>query len=127
PRARETVPRAGPRSSSPWRERRMLADRNAAIINDGTAGAGAPPPGLSAKPAPARRRLLLGLTLSGVASLAYVLGAAVMFFQLPGSAFLHRAFVGARAWYDDRREAESQVPGEPWRRAIAVTADKPGQ
>jgi hypothetical protein len=64
----------------------------------------------AAAPPPARRRVLLrGLRLVGVASLCYVLGAAVMFFELPSSAFLRRAFVGGAAWYETRRP----VPDEP--------------
>ena len=53
---------------------------------------------------PPRRRLLRRcLSLLGLASLSYVLGAAVMFFQLPSSAFLTRAFVGGAAWYETTR------------------------
>jgi hypothetical protein len=41
-----------------------------------------------------------GLFLFGVASLCFVLGAAVMFFELPASSFLRSAFVGGAAWYE---------------------------
>jgi hypothetical protein len=64
-------------------------------------------------PAPAPRRLLgLGLSLFGLVSLAYLLGAAVMFFELPSSSFLHRAFVGGLAWYERSQEAppDDQLP-----------------
>jgi hypothetical protein len=40
-------------------------------------------------------------------SLAYVLGAAVMFFHLPSSNFLDKAFTGARAWNERRQISES--------------------
>jgi hypothetical protein len=34
--------------------------------------------------------------------LAFVLGAAVVYFELPGSSFLRRAFVGGTAWYNQQ-------------------------
>jgi len=52
---------------------------------------------------PRRRWLRRCLTLLGVASLSYVLGAAVMFFQLPSSTFLTNAFFGGAAWYETRQ------------------------
>lgn len=55
---------------------------------------------------PRRRFLRRCLSLFGVASLSYVLGAAVMFFELPSSSFLRRAFVGGAAWYEARRAAQ---------------------
>jgi hypothetical protein len=63
-------------------------------------------------PAPRRRWLRACLRLFGVASLSYVLGAAVMFFELPTSAFLRNAFVGGSAWYETRRPQpqESALP-----------------
>jgi hypothetical protein len=42
------------------------------------------------------------LALLGAAVLCYVLGAAVMFFELPSSTFLRRAFIGGAAWYETR-------------------------
>jgi hypothetical protein len=58
--------------------------------------------------------------------LSYVLGAAVMFFQLPSSDFLSKAFLGARAWQEKQDAAaqaasalESLGPGGP--------IDRPGK
>jgi hypothetical protein len=45
-----------------------------------------------------------GLFLFGLASLCYLLGAAVMYFELPTSSFLRRAFGGGVAWYEHRGE-----------------------
>jgi hypothetical protein len=55
-------------------------------------------------PAPARRTgLFLGLArAAGLASLAYIAGAAVVYFDLPTSGFLRRALGGAAAWYQAR-------------------------
>lgn len=51
-----------------------------------------------------RRTLLTScLALFGVASLSYLLGAAVIFFELPSSSFLRRAFVGGAAWYEQNQ------------------------
>jgi hypothetical protein len=62
--------------------------------------------GKAASP-PARRNLLLScLSLLGLASLCYLLGAAVMFFELPSSPFLRRAFVGGAAWYEGKQAPE---------------------
>ncbi len=47
---------------------------------------------------PRRAWLRRLITLFGVASLAYLLGAAVIFFDLPSSPFLRAAFVGGAAW-----------------------------
>ena len=68
-------------------------------------------PSVGASPAPrTRRRNLLTscLSLFGVASLSYLLGAAVIFFELPSSSFLRRAFVGGAAWYE-----QNQAPPPP--------------
>jgi hypothetical protein len=49
---------------------------------------------------PRRSLLLLGLSFFGVASLSYLLGAAVIYFDLPSSSFLRRAFGGGVSWYE---------------------------
>jgi hypothetical protein len=48
------------------------------------------------------------VSLSGLVSLSYVLGAAAIFFDLPSAPFLRRAFVGAVSWY----ELEETTPPE---------------
>jgi hypothetical protein len=50
------------------------------------------------------------LFLFGLGSLFFVLGAAVMFFDLPSSSFLRRAFVGGAAWYAKTDAPEVQAP-----------------
>jgi hypothetical protein len=53
------------------------------------------------------------LLLLGVAVLCYVLGGAVLFFDLPSSTFLRRAFVGGAAWYEarhSRQPADESLP-----------------
>jgi hypothetical protein len=49
------------------------------------------------------------ITLFGVASLAYMLGAAVDFFELPSSGFLRTAFLGGAAWFDPKQAAQRPV------------------
>ena len=46
------------------------------------------------------------ITLLGVASLAYMLGAAVIFFEWPSSSFLRGAFVGGADWFDQKQAAK---------------------
>ncbi len=71
-----------------------------------------------------RRRSLLGcLSLFGLASLGFVLGAAVMFFDLPSSSFLRRAFVGGVAWYEGKQGPPP--PGTPPPPLAVGQVDKP--
>jgi hypothetical protein len=69
-------------------------------------------------------RILSGLALAG---LIYLGGAASMYFELPSSGFLKKAFVGARAWYQRERgeapprmELDDSIP-------TGVTVDRPGK
>jgi hypothetical protein len=69
----------------------------------------------STKSATAPRRSLAAscFSLIGLASLCFLLGAAVIFFDLPSSVFLKRAFEGGMTWYQHRGSAslsESQLP-----------------
>jgi hypothetical protein len=61
-----------------------------------------------------RRNLLVScLSLLGLVSLSFLLGAAVIFFDLPSSSFLRRAFVGGVNWYEQKQTApppELQLP-----------------
>ena len=69
----------------------------------------------AAASAPRQGRLLRWVSRLGMLSLAYLLGAAVMFFELPSSSFLRRAFVGGVAWYEARpgAEGEERPPSRP--------------
>jgi Arylsulfotransferase (ASST) len=62
-----------------------------------------PSPEIAPKTQPRRSWLFPCLSLLGVAVLSYLLGAAGPFFDLPSADFLHRAFLGARAWYEQRQ------------------------
>jgi len=63
------------------------------------------------EPARARRIRLSGwLFVFGILSLSYLLGATVMFFELPTSSFLTRAFAGERAGHE-RREGAARAVG----------------
>lgn len=59
-----------------------------------------------------RHFLLSCLSLLGLASLCYLLGAAVLFFDLPSASFLRRAFVGGAAWYE-HGQAPSATEQQP--------------
>lgn len=69
------------------------------------------PPSSSRPPALWRQRFSLGLTIAGLTFLGYLVGVAVMFFQLPSSEFFRQAFLGARAW-NERRQLPPPVPTE---------------
>ena len=78
---------------------------NSAQIADGS------PAAATGEAGPAAR---LGLVqrlffLLGLASLAFVFGAAVMFFDLPSSTFLRRGFSGGMAWYDAKPASPAPI------------------
>ena len=75
--------------------------------------------------APRRSRLVPWLSALGLASLCFLLGAAVMFFEWPPSGFLGRAFLGSRAWNERRQMASS--PDEAPAPAPVVEVDEPGK
>lgn len=63
-----------------------------------------------------RKNLISLVSLLGMVSLSYLLGAAAIFFELPSASFLRRAFVGGVAWYERKEksssaEDQSQFPG----------------
>ena len=72
---------------------------------------------------PPRRPWLFSrwLSLFGMLFLSYLLGAAVMFFELPTADFLSKAFLGARAW-NERRQLPRQMSEQP---GTAGLIDKP--
>src|SRR5262249_23649875 len=55
-------------------------------------------------------QLMAGLSLFGFMGLVFLGGAAVMFFELPLSDFLGKAFAGARAWHE---RGQSSIPPLP--------------
>jgi hypothetical protein len=60
------------------------------------------------------RRTIFPRTLSflGFAALCYLVGAAVMFFELPSSEFLSQGFVGARAWSERKQPFSPSLDAE---------------
>lgn len=75
-------------------------------------------------PQPSRRRRLLFRCMStfALASLCYILGAAVIFFDLPTSTFLRRGFMGGVAWYE---ATQTEAPGEGPTTPTVGKVDKP--
>jgi hypothetical protein len=71
-----------------------------------------------------RKRVRLCLAILGLIVLAYLLGAAVVLFQLPSSDFLRKAFLGALAW-NDRQQLPPSVPIEDTPRPTLGSIDKP--
>lgn len=72
---------------------------------------------------PRRGRLGLFVAILGLMFLAYLLGAAVISFQLPTSDFLRKAFLGARAW-NERRQLPASSPSESAPRPTIGRIDK---
>ncbi|HTU88773.1 MAG TPA: arylsulfotransferase family protein [Gemmataceae bacterium] len=60
-----------------------------------------------------RRFFVPCLSLLGLASLCYVLGAAVIFFDLPSASFLRRAFLGGAAWYEREQDSSTALTRQP--------------
>jgi hypothetical protein len=77
------------------------------------------------QPARRSRRMMIPVLAfgAGVSVLVFVLGAAVMFFQLPPSDVLSKAFVGSRAWFERSEifspKTELNLPPD------AIAVDKP--
>src|SRR5690348_17282161 len=86
----------------PPRRRTMASDHALTRAGDGPAKKeDAPAAGGKATPPPPRPSFLIRcVSLLGLASLCYLLGAAVMFFDLPTSSLLRHGFVGGAAWYE---------------------------
>jgi hypothetical protein len=84
-----------------------------------------PTPAVATSPARTRRSLLPWLSLLGIIFLAFVGGAAVMFFEQPPSAYLSQAFIGFRAW-NEQRQTAAPVPDELAPAAAMPKIDKPG-
>src|SRR5436190_21909392 len=72
-------------------------------------------------------KVLACLSVLGVAGLGYVLGAAVMFFQLPTSDFLYQAFTGSKAWHERGKPALNPFNPPEIEVPEGVTVDRAGQ
>jgi hypothetical protein len=84
------------------------------------------PFGHDTSPTPRSNLLLRLLFLFGLASVCYLLGAAVMFFELPSSGFLSKAFVGARAFFEEE-EAASPISDKDLPPVTMGPVDKPNK
>lgn len=72
-------------------------------------------------------KVLACLSILGVAGLGYVFGAAVMFFQLPTSDFLHQAFTGGKAWHERGQLALNPFTPPEGDVQEGITQDRPSQ
>jgi hypothetical protein len=73
---------------------------------------------------PRRRWLSVCLFIAGLTFFGYLLGAAVMFFQLPSADFLSKAFLGARSW-NEQRQLPPPIPVAQTPHARIGKIDKP--
>jgi hypothetical protein len=69
-----------------------------------------------------RRPNSLWLSMLGCSALSYLAGAAVVFYELPTSEFLERAFLGARAWKERKQVSDGESSDVVMRGGVA--ADK---
>lgn len=88
--------------------------------------ASTPMPSFAASGPRRRKWFSRSLAIGGLTFLGYLLGAAVMFFQLPSSEFLDKAFLGAHAW-NERRQASTPSPLHKTQRATVGKIDYPGK
>jgi hypothetical protein len=72
-------------------------------------------------------KVLACLSILGVAGLAYVFGAAVMFFRLPSYDFLYHAFTGSQAWHERGKPALNPFNPPEIKGPEGVTVDRAGQ
>jgi hypothetical protein len=71
---------------------------------------------------PARGKILLAFFFFGIMSLSYLLGAAVILYELPSSGFLRKAFVGAKGKGKGKtasRSFEPQFLQEPFKKDLS--------
>jgi hypothetical protein len=69
-------------------------------------------------------QVMAGLSILGVVGLAYLYGAAVMFFRLPSYVFLDKSFSGAQAWRERGRSSIRSLPFSTAARPEGITVDK---
>jgi hypothetical protein len=72
-------------------------------------------------------KVLACLSVLGVAGLGYVLGAAVMFFQLPSSEFLDQAFTGGKAWHERGKPVVTPFTPPEGDVREGITVDEPSR
>jgi hypothetical protein len=89
--------------------------------DDGHARGDVAPPAHQAFAAPRRSWFLRCTYFFGLLSLGYLLGAAVIFFELPTSSFIRRAFAGGAAWY----QMENAPPVRQAQPSTAGKIDRP--
>jgi hypothetical protein len=77
--------------------------------------------------APHLGKVLACLSVLGVAGLAYVFGAAVMFFQLPSADFLYQAFTGSKAWHERGKPVVTPFTPPEGDVREGLTVDVPGR
>jgi hypothetical protein len=64
------------------------------------------------KPSRWRRLVVAWASILGLASLSFLSGAAVLYFDLPPAHFLQQGFEGAQAWYERQSASAPASPGE---------------
>src|SRR5207249_4112636 len=101
----------------------VYSDRILAEAGDGTVINDTPKREKARKPPLGRNLLLRRLFILGMVSLSYLLGAVVMFFELPSSGFLNKAFIGAQAWYE-QKQVTSPAPGNELLPVMITRIDK---
>src|SRR2546423_445647 len=72
-------------------------------------------------PLPTISQFMAGLSIFGLAAVSFMLGAALIYLQLPPYDFFDQAFRGARAWNDRGR---SEIPESTGMAQEGVTQDK---
>jgi hypothetical protein len=70
------------------------------------------------------KRLTLCFAMLGMASLSFLLGAAVMYFELPSQDLLRKGFNGGEAWLEQLR-ASASAPGKGITASASSQVDKP--
>ena len=79
---------------------------------------------------PSRKTIMLWVFFFGIMSLSFLLGAAVMVFELPSSGFLRKGFVGAKVWVEGKSDGSSLGPHDfsgPFEKKDIGKIDNPGK
>jgi len=78
-------------------------------------------------PLPAADRVIPILFVIALTTLGYLLGATAMYFHLPSSEFLRKAFIGGEAWYDQQSASSPLQEARADRVGAVIVADHPGK
>jgi len=78
-------------------------------------------------PMPTADRMLPILFVFAMTALGYLTGASAMYFHLPSSEYLRKAFIGGEAWYDQQSTSRPLLEAKKDQTSTVMVADNPNK